>query len=106
MWVYNKNNDEKKERRYWLLILQVGLPFTMVEPALHVLRLSRHATSPVRGTPGAAGYSLLSAVDCDLPAGEGRRIPLGFAVSVPAGTYGCVAPCPELALRHICQCCE
>ena len=73
----------------------------MVEPALHVFRLSRHATPPVRSTPGAAGYSLLSAVDCDIPAGEGRRIPLGFAVNVPAGTYGCVAPCPELALQHV-----
>ena len=99
---FTTKTTTKKERRYWLLVLQLGLPLAMVEPALHVLRLSRHATSPVHSTPGAAGYSLLSAVDCDLPAGECRRIPLdGFAVNVPAGTYGCVAPCPALALRHV-----
>ena len=44
--------------------------------------LSSHARVPQRATPGAAGYDLHACAAVRIPAGERRRVPLGFAVEL------------------------
>lgn len=69
-------------------------------PPLLIKKLSADATSPTRGSADAAGYDLYSATSMTIPARGQSLIDLKIAISVPAGTYGRVAPRSGLASRH------
>ena len=70
---------------------------------LQIQLVSKRAKMPVRATEGSAGLDL-SASECVLiPAESQARIPLGFKVALPTGTYGRIAPRSGLALRHFIQ---
>lgn len=68
--------------------------------ALLVVKLSEHATVPVRATPGSAGYDLASAQDYTVPAHGKALVLTDIAIKLPRGTYGRVAPRSGLALKH------
>lgn len=67
---------------------------------LYVKRLSSTATLPVRASSGAAGYDLASAQDTVVPAHGKQLVSTGLAITVPAGTYGRIAPRSGLAWKH------
>jgi len=69
---------------------------------LRVVRLSEHASLPVRSSTGAAGYDLAAAHDAVVPASGKAIVKTDLAIAAPAGTYGRVAPRSGLAWkRHI-----
>ena len=53
-----------------------------------------------RGSAGIAGYDLLSARNCVIPSQSKGTIKIGFAVSLPPGTYGQIAPYSGLVIRN------
>ncbi len=67
---------------------------------MEVKRLKPEATLPERQTKGSVGYDLCSAEAQTLGPGERLAIKTGVAVTVPAGTYGRVAPRSGLAVKH------
>ena len=67
---------------------------------LLVARLHSCAVVPTKGSELAAGYDLSSVEDVVIPAGASAVVQTGLAISVPAGTYGRVAPRSGLAVRH------
>ena len=68
--------------------------------ALYVQRLRETAKLPVRQTEGAAGYDLhCEAEEVVIPPGEWRCVPTGVAFTVPAGTYGRIAPRSGLSCK-------
>lgn len=69
-------------------------------PRLYVRRLSDRATVPSKGTDGAAGYDLYSAVDAVIPAKGKTTVKLDIAVELPKGCYGRIAPRSGLAVKH------
>ena len=62
---------------------------------LQVKKLSDAAILPTRGSPGAAGYDLCSAVDGVVPARGKALLKTDLAVAVPSGCYGRVGACGE-----------
>ncbi|KAF2459797.1 putative Dut [Lineolata rhizophorae] len=75
---------------------------TIVEsvPPLQVKKLVPNARAPTRGSAFAAGYDLYSAAPATIPARGRALVSTGIAISVPAGTYGRVAPRSGLAAKH------
>ncbi|ORZ31175.1 putative Dut [Catenaria anguillulae PL171] len=67
---------------------------------LRIKRLSPNARLPTRGSPGAAGYDLCSAVDLVIKAKDKAMVATDLAIAVPPGTYGRVAPRSGLAVKH------
>jgi len=67
---------------------------------LYVKRLSQHAVLPSRGSAGAAGYDLSSAVSVTVPARGKGIVATDLAIKVPEGTYGRVAPRSGLAWKN------
>lgn len=67
---------------------------------LRVKLLSDNAVVPKRGSPGAAGYDLSSAVRCLVPAKGRALVHTDLAIAVPHGCYGRVAPRSGLALKN------
>lgn len=61
--------------------------------------LSKTAFPPKRQTSGAAGYDIYSDEDIVIPAGERKLVSTGFAVAIPKGYYGRVAPRSGLAVK-------
>ncbi|KAF2756610.1 dUTP diphosphatase [Pseudovirgaria hyperparasitica] len=59
-----------------------------------------HARAPTRGSPHAAGHDLYSARTTTIPPWSRALIATDIAISVPAGTYGRVAPRSGLAVKH------
>lgn len=68
--------------------------------ALRVKRLSEHASLPVRGSSGAAGYDLASAYDITVPARGKALCKTDLSIAIPLGTYARVAPRSGLAWKH------
>eukprot|EP00303_Exanthemachrysis_gayraliae_P004614 CAMPEP_0206010760 /NCGR_PEP_ID=MMETSP1464-20131121/12167_1 /ASSEMBLY_ACC=CAM_ASM_001124 /TAXON_ID=119497 /ORGANISM="Exanthemachrysis gayraliae, Strain RCC1523" /LENGTH=166 /DNA_ID=CAMNT_0053384395 /DNA_START=4 /DNA_END=504 /DNA_ORIENTATION=+ len=68
--------------------------------ALLVKKLSQNAVLPKRGSPGAAGYDLSSAVDCSVPAHGKSLVDTDLAMAVPEGHYGRIAPRSGLAWKQ------
>ena len=68
-----------------------------------VHRLHQDAFLPERGTSGSIGYDLRAYLphrpDFCLQAGQRALFKLGFAATVPFGTYGRIAPRSGLALK-------
>ena len=71
----------------------------VLSPMLRVLRHSRTARLPTRGSPHAAGYDLYSAESKIIPAGGRALIDTQISIAVPEGTYGRIAPRSGLALK-------
>jgi dUTP pyrophosphatase len=77
---------------------------------LKIKRLSVNAKLPTKGSSGAAGYDLYSAVEIIVPARSlninktiwaGQAlIATDISIQVPKGTYGRVAPRSGLALKN------
>ena len=59
------------------------------------------AVAPVRGTAAAAGLDLFCYESGSLKPGERALFPTGFAVELPEGTYGRIAPRSSLSKRGI-----
>ncbi|KAI9361651.1 mitochondrial deoxyuridine 5'-triphosphate nucleotidohydrolase, partial [Zopfochytrium polystomum] len=67
---------------------------------LKVKLLSDRARLPTRGSAGAAGYDLYSAVTTTIPPHSRSVVATDISVAIPAGTYGRVAPRSGLAVKH------
>ncbi|KAH8161380.1 hypothetical protein CIB48_g6867 [Xylaria polymorpha] len=72
-------------------------------PSLLVKKLSDKARLPTRGSAFAAGYDLYSSQATTVPARGKVLVDTDIAISVPAGTYGRVAPRSGLASKHSIQ---
>ncbi|MEE8581593.1 MAG: dUTP diphosphatase [Myxococcota bacterium] len=77
---------------------------SMLAPiAVRIVRQPGAEDLPLPGpaTPGAAGFDLSAALDCDRVIAPGQRllVPTGFAIAIPAGYEGQVRPRSGLALR-------
>ena len=64
-----------------------------------VRRLNRAGVLPNFGYAGDAAFDLPTAVDVDLPPGERKKVPTGWAVAIPQGYAGLVLPRSGLADR-------
>ena len=63
-------------------------------------KLSKNATTPVRGSPCSAGLDLFSAESKIIGSCDRARIRTDIAVKLPPGTYGRIAPRSGLAANH------
>lgn len=66
---------------------------------LYVKKLSPKGRLPERGSTGAAGYDLFSAVDAIVPARSKAVIATDISVMIPTGLYGRIAPRSGLAVK-------
>ncbi|KAK8815596.1 hypothetical protein WA538_004722 [Blastocystis sp. DL] len=71
----------------------------MEQETLYIKKLSDNATTPMRGSPNAAGYDLFSAADIVVPAHQKALVPTDLSVAIPKNCYGRVAPRSGLALK-------
>ncbi|GAB1310976.1 Deoxyuridine 5'-triphosphate nucleotidohydrolase [Madurella fahalii] len=69
-------------------------------PPLLIKKLSDKARLPTRGSAFAAGYDLYAARDTTIPARGKALVDTDISMSVPAGTYGRIAPRSGLAAKH------
>ncbi|KAK1690758.1 deoxyuridine 5'-triphosphate nucleotidohydrolase [Colletotrichum godetiae] len=69
-------------------------------PPLQIKKLSDKARLPTRGSLFAAGYDLYAAKVTTIPARGKAMVDTDIAISVPAGTYGRVAPRSGLASKN------
>ena len=71
----------------------VPIPIATLRPGVEV---------PAYQSEGAAGMDLAAAIDdpIEIPPGEFRTVPCGFAIAVPAGFEAQVRPRSGLAARH------
>ena len=71
----------------------VHIPITVLRPGVNL---------PAYQSVGAAGMDLAAAIDAplDIPAGEHRLVPCGFAIAVPRGYEAQVRPRSGLAANH------
>ncbi|ACO63581.1 deoxyuridine 5'-triphosphate nucleotidohydrolase [Micromonas commoda] len=67
---------------------------------LRVKKISEHATLPVRGSDGAAGYDLASAYDYVVPARGKELVKTDLSIAIPKDTYARIAPRSGLAWKH------
>ncbi|KAK3300998.1 dUTP pyrophosphatase [Chaetomium fimeti] len=73
---------------------------TMASPALLIKKLSDKARLPTRGSAFAAGYDLFAARPTTIPARGKALVDTDISMSLPAGTYGRIAPRSGLAAKH------
>ncbi|KAF2146475.1 uncharacterized protein K452DRAFT_262285 [Aplosporella prunicola CBS 121167] len=67
---------------------------------LQIELLSPSARAPTKGSPFAAGHDLYASADTVVPARKWALVPTDIKISVPAGTYGRIAPRSGLAYKH------
>lgn len=67
---------------------------------LRIKKLSEHGRAPERGSKGAAGYDLFSAVEVTIPAKGKALVATDISLAIPDGHYGRVAPRSGLAHKH------
>ena len=60
----------------------------------------KDASIPARAIDGSAGYDLFSCETTTIPPMEQRIINLGFAMQLPDGTHGRIAPRSSMTLNH------
>lgn len=80
----------------------VSSPTPKSPPVRRVLlfkRLSENGRAPTRATPGAAGWDLYSADDCEIEPGKRKLVQLDLSLKFPKGTYGRIAPRSGLGLK-------
>nr|AAW51453.1 deoxyuridine triphosphatase [Paramecium bursaria Chlorella virus SH6A] len=68
--------------------------------SLLVKKLVETATTPMRGSEGAAGYDISSVEDVVIPAMGRVAVSTGLSIRVPDGTYGRIAPRSGLAYKY------
>lgn len=68
--------------------------------SLLVKKLVESATTPMRGSEGAAGYDISSVEDVVVPAMGRIAVSTGISIRVPDGTYGRIAPRSGLAYKY------
>ena len=73
---------------------------TKMADLLRVKKISEHATLPVRGSDGAAGYDLASAYDYVVPARGKELVKTDLSIAIPKDTYARIAPRSGLAWKH------
>ena len=83
----NHNDITLKQSNHSKLILQVK-------------KLSENATIPTRGSSGAAGYDLSSAIDTVVKSKNKLLVPTDISIALPTGVYGRVAPRSGLAHKN------
>ena len=66
---------------------------------LKVKLLSDNATVPARGSKGAAGYDLSSAVAVSIPPRERKLVKTDLSIAIPENTYARIAPRSGLAYK-------
>lgn len=71
----------------------------LFENKLRVKKLSEHATIPVRGSDGAAGYDLSAAYDCVVKAKSKELVKTDLSIAIPKNTYARIAPRSGLAYK-------
>ncbi|KAK4043682.1 dUTPase-like protein [Parachaetomium inaequale] len=69
-------------------------------PPLLIKKLSDKARIPTRGSAFAAGYDLCAARLTTIPARGKALVDTDISMSLPAGTYGRIAPRSGLAAKH------
>ncbi|KAF2088368.1 dUTP diphosphatase [Saccharata proteae CBS 121410] len=69
-------------------------------PTLQVELLSPTAKAPTKGSAFAAGHDLYASKETVIPARGRALVPTDIKISVPAGTYGRIAPRSGLAYKH------
>jgi len=69
-------------------------------PLLRFVKLSKHAHTPTRGSPKAAGLDLYSASSTTVPARGKELVFTERQIKLPDGCYGRIAPRSVLALNH------
>ncbi|AEO54022.1 hypothetical protein MYCTH_2296069 [Thermothelomyces thermophilus ATCC 42464] len=69
-------------------------------PPLLIKKLSDKARLPTRGSAFAAGYDLYAARPTTIPARGKVLVDTDLSMSLPAGTYGRIAPRSGLAAKH------
>lgn len=67
---------------------------------LRVQKLTPDAKTPMRTSPDAAGYDLVSVEDICVPARGRCLVKTGIAVAIPRNTYARIAPRSGLALKN------
>lgn len=68
--------------------------------SLYVKKLSTKASLPTKGSVNAAGFDLYTAEDIIVPSGGRALVSTDIAVTVPAGTYGRIAPRSGNAVKY------
>ena len=71
-----------------------------MDSKLLLQRLHDNAVVPTKGTPGSIGYDLHSVEDMIIPPKTKAMIPTGWAIRVPEGCYGRLAPRSGLSWKH------
>ena len=66
---------------------------------LRFVKLSPFASSPVKGSDGAAGFDLFAAESKSIPSGGRSCVKTDLQISVPKGSYGRIAPRSGLAAK-------
>jgi len=115
---FNNNNNRtqlillKRNTRQFMGITEANLlnnssnvnnkkaKLSKMEQTLRVKKLSEHATIPVRGSEGAAGYDLSSAYDYTIKAKSKDLVKTDLSIAIPLGTYARIAPRSGLAHKH------
>ncbi|KAH8179752.1 dUTPase domain-containing protein [Sarocladium implicatum] len=69
-------------------------------PPLLVKKLSDKARLPTRGSAFAAGYDIYASKETTVPARGKVLVDTDISISVPAGTYGRIAPRSGLASKN------
>ena len=68
------------------------------EGVVRIKRTNVNAKLPIRGTAGTTGYDLAAAQAAVVPAHGKCLVKTGFAMALPPGCYGRIAPRSGLAL--------
>lgn len=66
---------------------------------LNIKILEKNAIIPTRGSTYAAGYDLYSCMQCEIPAGEIKKIKTGIAIELPIGYFGAIYARSGLATK-------
>ena len=69
-------------------------------PLLRFVKLSKHAHTPTRGSPKAAGLDLYSSSSTTVPARGKELVFKDLQIQLPDGCYGRIAPRSDLAMNH------
>jgi len=83
--------------------LLLGIRITGMSSSSSLLcfvKLTKHARSPTRESPKAAGLDLYSVSNTTVPAGGKELIFTDLQIQLPDGCYGRIAPRSGLALNH------
>ena len=93
--------NRKRKRDCIIESTQVGLRRkTQMSSPLLTQRLSIRGQEPTRVTSGSAGYDLHSSKETVIAPHIRQLVATGIAITVPAGTYGRIAPRSGTSVKH------